>query len=161
MQYSFYDIIMKGLVILMSKIIFTDSQVKKLSKNKYIKNVSNKSITYTEDFKMKLYFETVHNKKAPAQVFIDCGLDPKLIGMNRIHSLAHLSKKKFIRSASLADTRTTNSGRKHKKAISDKELLDKAFAKIKLLEAENELLKKNALIDLGIITDLKQLSDLN
>ena len=35
----------------MSKKIFTDAQVKKLTKNKWIKNVTNKGITYTNEFK--------------------------------------------------------------------------------------------------------------
>ena len=35
----------------MSKVLFTDSEVKKLRKNKYVRNVSNKSITYTDEFK--------------------------------------------------------------------------------------------------------------
>ena len=34
----------------MSKVLFTDSEVKKLRKNKYVKSVSNKSITYTDEF---------------------------------------------------------------------------------------------------------------
>lgn len=35
----------------MSKILFTDAQVKKSSKNKWIKNITNKAITYTDEFK--------------------------------------------------------------------------------------------------------------
>ena len=34
------------MVIIMSKKLFTDVQVKKLSKNKWIKNITNKGITY-------------------------------------------------------------------------------------------------------------------
>ena len=41
----------------MSNILFTDSEVKKLRKNKYVNNVSNKSITYTDEFKKKLYLK--------------------------------------------------------------------------------------------------------
>ena len=42
----------------MSKILFTDNEVKKLKENKYVRNVSNKSITYTDEFKEKVVFET-------------------------------------------------------------------------------------------------------
>ena len=38
----------------MSKILCTDVQAKKLSRNKSIKNISNKGITYTNEFKYKL-----------------------------------------------------------------------------------------------------------
>ena len=44
--------------------------------------------------------------------------------------------------------------------LSDKEKLKRAEAKIKLLEAENELLKKNELIEMGILTDIKSISNL-
>ena len=43
---------------------------------------------------------------------------------------------------------------------SDKEKLERAEARIKLLEAENELLKKNELIEMGILTDIKSISNL-
>ena len=47
----------------MSKILFTDKQVKKFSKNKWIKNISNKAITYTDEFKIKLVKETENLKE--------------------------------------------------------------------------------------------------
>ena len=43
---------------------------------------------------------------------------------------------------------------------SDKEKLERAEARIKLLETENELLKKNELIEMGILTDIKSISNL-
>ena len=42
----------------------------------------------------------------------------------------------------ISDTRTTKSRNTLKRELSDKEKLERAEAKIKLLEAENELLKK-------------------
>lgn len=47
----------------MTKVLFNDSQIKKLSKNKWIKKVSNKAITYTYEFKIKLVKETENYKK--------------------------------------------------------------------------------------------------
>ena len=41
----------------MSKVLFTDVQVKKISNNKYLKNITNKAITYTDEFKIKLVKE--------------------------------------------------------------------------------------------------------
>ena len=40
------------------------------------------------------------------------------------------------------------------------ETLERAEAKIKLLEAENELLKKNELIETGILPDIKSILNL-
>ena len=41
----------------MSKKTFSEQDIEILSKNKYVKNVSNKSITYTDEFKKKLYLK--------------------------------------------------------------------------------------------------------
>ena len=60
----------------------------------------------------------------------------------------------------ITDTRTTKSGNTIKRELSDKEKLARAETKIKLLEAENELLKKNELIEMGILTDIKSISNL-
>lgn len=64
----------------MSKILFTDLQIKKLSKNKWIKKISNKAITYTDEFKIKLVKETENYKKFPRDVFKECGIDPDIVG---------------------------------------------------------------------------------
>ena len=65
----------------MSNILFTDSEVKKLRKNKYVKNVSNKSITYTDEFKEKVVFETENYKKFSRQVFEECNLVAQKYGL--------------------------------------------------------------------------------
>lgn len=144
----------------MSKILFTDTQVKKLSKNKWIKNVTGKGITYTDEFKYKLVNECKDYKKFPQEVFRECGIDPDIIGINRIQSSAFRWRKQINTTGEITDSRTTKSGRTVIRELSDKEKLERAEAKIKLLEAENELLKKNELIEMGILTDIKSISNL-
>lgn len=136
----------------MSNILFTDKDVKKLSKNKYVKKVSNKSITYTNEFKEKVVFETENYKKFPRQVFEECGFDIDVIGSKRIENAAYKWRKKYKQQGELKDTRKHKSGRPLKRELSDTEKLKRAEAKIHLLEAENELLKKNDMIQRGILT---------
>jgi len=143
----------------MSKILFTDAQVKKLSKNKWIKNITNKGITYTDKFKYKLVKECENYKKFPQDVFRECGIEPELIGMSRIHNCTFRWRKQLNSTGKITDTRITNSGNTLKRELSDKEKLERAEAKIKLLEAENELLKKNELIEMGILTDIKSIQN--
>lgn len=64
----------------MTKVLFSDSQLKKLRKNKWIKKVSTKAITYTDYFKIKLVKETENYKKFPKDIFKECGIDPEIIG---------------------------------------------------------------------------------
>lgn len=67
----------------MSKINFTDENILELSKNIYIKNISNKSITYTNEF--KIHFITEYNNgKTPKQIFNESGFDIDIIGTKRI-----------------------------------------------------------------------------
>lgn len=110
----------------MSKILFTDAQVKKLGKNKWIKSITNKGITYTDEFKYKLVKECENYKKFPQNVLRKCRIDPEIVGERRYSNVAKRWGKQF-----------RNTGE-----ISDKEKLERAEAKIKLLEAENELFKK-------------------
>lgn len=123
----------------MSKKLFTDVQVKKLSKNKRIKNVTNKGITYTNEFKYKLVKECENYKKFPQEVFRECGIDPEIVGKGRIEASAHRWRKQLNYIGKITDTRTTNSGNTLKRELSDKEKLERVEARIKLLEAENEL----------------------
>lgn len=144
----------------MSKILFTDAQVKKLSKNKWIKNITNKGITYTDEFKYKLVKECENYKRFPQDIFKECGLDPEIVGIVRIQNSAYRWRKQLNSIGKITDTRKGASGRHLEHELSDKEKLDRAEAKIKLLEAENELLKKNELIEMEILTDIKSISNL-
>lgn len=143
----------------MSKMLFTDAQVKKLSKNKWIRNVTNKAITYTDEFKVKLVKETENYQKFPKDIFRECGIDPEIIG-SRIEKSAYRWRKQYKNTGELKDTRKGTSGRPLEHKLSDKEKLDRAEARIKLLEAENELLKKNEMIEMGLLTDIKSISNL-
>lgn len=144
----------------MSKILFTDAQVKKLSKNKWIKNITNKGITYTDEFKYKLVKECENYKRFPQDIFKECGLDPEIVGIVRIQNSAYRWRKQLNSIGKITDTRKGASGRHLEHELSDKEKLNRAEAKIKLLEAENELLKKNELIEMEILTDIKSISNL-
>lgn len=144
----------------MSKLLFTDAQVKKLSKNKWIKSITNKSITYTDEFKYKLVKECENYKKFPQDVFRECGIDPEVVGERRYSNAADRWRKQFKETGEIKDSRKGLTGRPRIRELSDKEKLKKAEAKIKLLEAENELLKKNELIERGILTDIKSISNL-
>ena len=147
-------------MIIMSKILFTDTQVKNLSKNKWIKNITNKGITYTDEFKYKLVKECENYKKFPQDVFRECEIDPEIVGESRIRNCAYRWRIQLNSIGQIKDTRKENEGRPLEHDLSDKEKLERAEAKIKLLEAENELLKKNELIEMGILTDIKSISSL-
>lgn len=127
----------------MSKKLFTNEEIKLLSKNKYIKNITIKGITYTEEFKKIFICENI-NGKLPRQIFEEYGFDVDILGMNRIHSAGKRWRKSYKEDGliGLSDTRKLNSGRPRTKDLSLEEKYARLEAKLKLLKAENELLKK-------------------
>ena len=104
--------------------------------------------------------ECENYKKFPQDVFRECGIDPDIVGINRIQCSAYRWRKQINSTGEITDTRKGSSGRPLEHELSNKEKLERAEAKIKLLEAENELLKKNELIEMGILTDIKSISNL-
>lgn len=58
----------------MSKKIFTQQEITILSNNQYIKNVSSKGITYTNEFKQIFIAENIKGK-LPRKIFEECGFD--------------------------------------------------------------------------------------
>ncbi|RXI52623.1 HTH domain-containing protein, partial [Clostridium tetani] len=124
----------------MSNKIFTDIEVKILSKNKYVKKVSSKSITYTDEFKRYFIAESSVGK-FPRQIFEECGFDINILGMQRIKSLGKRWRQMYRNGGDtrLQDTRKFNNGRPSRKNLSLEEKYEKIEAKVKLLQAENEL----------------------
>ena len=124
----------------MSKKLFSSKDIEILSKNKYVKKVSEKGITYTDEFK-RLFIAENEKGKFPRDIFEECGFDIDIIGLKRI-------RRNGVEQ--LQDTRKFNTGRPTEKDLSLEEKYEKLQAKLKLLQAENELLKKLEMLDRGM-----------
>jgi len=135
----------------MSKKLFTEKEIKILSKNQYVKTISSKGITYTEEFK-QILINQCEQGKFPREVFVDCGFDIDILGMERVHSSAKRWRKAFKNDGvlGLRDTRAGNSGRLRHRELSVEEKLAKLEAENNLLKAENELLKKIRFAERGL-----------
>lgn len=134
----------------MSKKLFSNKDIELLSKNKYVKNVSEKGITYNDEFK-KLFIIENQKGKLPRDIFVECGFDIELIGLQRIKSAGNRWRSVFRKNGieQLQDNRKFNSGRTYKKSLSLEEEYKNLKLKLKLLKAENELLKKLEMIEGG------------
>lgn len=135
----------------MSKKLFTKEEIDILAKNKYVKNVSSKGITYSDEFK-RIFIVENQNGKFPRQIFEECGFDINILGIKRIESSGKRWRSAFRRNGicQLQDTRKFNTGRPTEKQLSLEEKYAKLQAKVKLLEAENELLKKIEMLERGV-----------
>ncbi len=132
----------------MSKKLFTNEEINLLSKNKYVKNITTKGITYTEEFK-RIFISENTKGKLPRQIFEECGFDIDILGMNRVCSSGKRWRKSYKESGirGLSDTRSLSSGRPRTRELSLEEKYARLEAKLNLLEAENELLKKIDMIE--------------
>lgn len=127
----------------MSKKKFSNEEINKLSINKYVKKVSDKAITYTNEFKIHFIAE-YNNGKTPRIIFKEAGFDIELIGFKRIECAADRWKRAYKENGVLGldDTRRNNSGRPRQREFTKDDIIAKQSAEIEYLKAEIELLKK-------------------
>lgn len=127
----------------MSRKTFSKQDIEILSKNKYVRNVSEKSITYTNEFKIHFIAE-YSNGKSPRVIFEEAGFDIDIIGLKRIDCSSSRWRKAYKGNGVLGldDTRRKNSGRPRQRELTKDELIAKQTAEIEYLKAEVELLKK-------------------
>ncbi|KYZ77687.1 integrase [Anaerosporomusa subterranea] len=127
----------------MSKKLFSNRDIELLSKNKYVLNISEKAITYTNEF--KIHFIAEYSKgKTSRVIFEEAGFDIDIIGIKRAETASDRWRKSFEKHGVLGldDTRRTNSGRPRERKLTQNELIAKKDAEIAYLKAEVEMLKK-------------------
>jgi hypothetical protein len=123
----------------MGKNYFTHEQVEQLKKNKYVKHVSEKAITYTEEFKEVLMME-YNSGKLPSQILTEMGFNYKVLGERRIATIVYNTKKQALRPEGFKDTRSTESGRPRTRDLTQEELIARQKQEIEVLKAKVEFL---------------------
>lgn len=120
--------------------LFNDEEIELLSKNKYVKNVSTKSITYKDEFKI-LFIAERSNGKLPLSIFIDAGFDVDIIGKHRIWCASKRWRNSYNKNGELGlrDTRKLNSGRPLTRELTVEEIIARKDAEIAYWKAEAEL----------------------
>ncbi len=131
----------------MSNQIFNEMQIEVLKANKYVLKVSEKSITYTDEFKVHAISEAILGKSS-SQIFEEAGFDLSYMRNRARTSLGRwkISYKKHGE-LGLRDTRKTNSGRPLERELTLEEQLDRKNAEIEYLRAELEFVKKLDMIE--------------
>lgn len=125
---------------------FTNEQLKELEKNPYVKKASIKSITYTEEFK-ELYWIDYQNGMRPSKTFKKYGFDPDVLNSQRRDNFTDRLKKQVARKEGFKDTRSSNSCRPSTKELSLEDQLKILKHKNKILQQENDFLKRMRFIN--------------
>ena len=134
----------------MSNKIFTQKEIAMLTDNPYVKKVSAKAITYTDEFK-RIFIAKHEEGNSPRDIFEDHGFDIDIVGMQRVKCSAERWRLSYKKDSvyGLTDTRKGNSGRPQTRELSTEEKYERLKAQINLLKAENELLKKIHFLERG------------
>ena len=106
-----------------------------------------------EGFHVCEFIDENGNGKLPRIIFEECGFNIDIIGMQRVKSSASRWRTAFKNGGAikLTDTRKYNTGRPIEKDLSIEEKYKKLEAKMKLLQVENELLKKLDMIERRVL----------
>lgn len=126
----------------MSKITFTEEDIVKLKKNKYVEKVTEHLIFFTYEFKV-LFIEEDLSGKFPREIFEENGIHGNIIERKRIAKAAERWRRAYKKDGLIGlQSRKSSVGRPISRELTKEEIIAKQDAKIKLLEAQVELLKK-------------------
>lgn len=132
----------------MTKRLLTKKEQEQLKRNPNVIAVSDKAITYTDEFKRHFIAQNEQGK-LPRDIFEEAGLDVECIGLERVRSSGKRWRASYREAGveGLQDTRKTNSGRPSERELTLEQKIERLEAKNQLLRAENELLKKLDLLE--------------
>ncbi|NFO15786.1 IS3 family transposase [Clostridium botulinum] len=138
----------------MSKITFSKENIELLKQNPYVAKVSEKSITYSDEFK-RLFIDEYLKGKTPRIIFKEAGFDISILGVRRYEQAAARWLRIYNDNGiiGLRDTRKENSGRPTTNEPSKDDIILKQESKIKLLEEQLELLKKLDLTERRLVNN--------
>ena len=136
----------------MSKITFDKRTIELLKQNPYVVRVSEKSITYSDEFK-RFFIDEYLKGKLPKVIFKEAGFDVEILGVKRYEQAAARWLKAYNRDGiiGLRDTRKANSRRPTDKELSKDDIISKQEARIKLLEEQVEMLKKLDVTEMRLV----------
>jgi transposase len=127
------------------RVLFTEEQMRKLEENPNVHHLTEAAITYTPAFKLEA-LQAYKEGQTPSEIFIRAGFDLDVIGRKKPKDSLKRWRDTFDRygEEGLATEQRGkgSTGRKPASQLSVEEELNRAKAKIKLLEAQVDLLKK-------------------
>ena len=100
----------------MGKSELTKKEIAALKKNKYVVNVSETRITYSEEFKARFIREYLDGRK-PTEIFRDAGFDVAMLGSKRIERSSARWREMYLPDA-VHKTKITNREKNREKRVS-------------------------------------------
>lgn len=130
----------------MSKLKFSKEDIDKLKDNPYVLNITEKAITYADEFKEK-FIELYNKGVTPTEIFRKCEILPEIIGQKRIDTFSYRVKQKIKNGKILEDDRKGKSGRPKTKELTKDEEIQRLKHKVQYQEQQIEFLKKISFVE--------------
>lgn len=130
----------------MGKNYFSEEHVNELKLNPYVKNVSNKAITYTDELK-NIFMNKYNEGMLPSTILRELGFNTNILGKRRIDGIVERMHKHVERGGDCHDLRSSCSGRPSTKELTDAERIARLEHQISYLKQENEFFKKTEFLD--------------
>ena len=89
------------------KNFFTQEQMEQLLKNPYVKHVTPSTVRFTEEFK-RYYYQKHTSGMLVRDIFLECGIDPDILGESRIDGFCYTINKQAKRDTGFTDNRQNN-----------------------------------------------------
>lgn len=122
---------------------FTEEQIDYLNQNPFVYKVTPSRLYLTKDFK-ELFYSDYQDGYQPAEIFSKYGLDPNIIGEQRVWSMSFRIRKEYESNGEFREgynrKRIPRSGDNN--ALSEKEELKVLRQKVEYIEQEIAFLKK-------------------
>ena len=134
-----------------NKKLFSQEEMDQLSSNKYVKAVYPSTVRFTEEFK-QYFLDRRSEGVTSTQIFLECGIDPAVLGEKRIDGFRYMVNKQARREEGLADL--SKQGRKlkapgaHPANETDAEKLRRLEHELAYTRQEVEFLKKLQMADM-------------
>ena len=93
---------------------FTDKQRESLASNKWVKSVTFANVVFTEAFKRE-FLRNYQNGIGPTQIFLNYGINPAILGPDRIGRFSHRIKKQSERPEGFSRKPNSSKGKPHKR----------------------------------------------
>ena len=89
------------------KNLFTQEQMEQLLKNPHVKSVTPSTVRFTEEFK-RYYYQKHTSGALVRDIFLECGIDPDILGESRIDGFCYTINKQSKRDTGFTDNRQNN-----------------------------------------------------
>ena len=97
---------------------FTKEEMNRLRTSRHVKKVTNKTVKFTPEFK-RYFYQNLTDGKSARQIFLECGIDPEILGEKRIEGFSYNVRKQAAREEGFEDLRRNNSHQPYKGAADD------------------------------------------